>query len=284
MPDFFQGAGSGLFGKDEVSFPLPRFLWALISGKQKSFQKVLYYTILCTTRLHYTALYHTILHGTGLCCAALHCAALRCTVLHCTAQFYMQERHWESHCKGYGSSNSSNGCGGSNSRMALQLHQWDPHCKGTWADQVIPYLQQQGCSSVGLISFCWGAYPMLHAAQSQSKAAAVPVSAAVYFHPSFEHCANAFGEDQEALVRGAGGVPTAVYATPMESKAWKPGGQAEQWMNEAKGAVKPRWELVGQTHGFMTRGDMKGNLALAKEVQRLLEDTIKFIKKHSRST
>ena len=48
--------------------------------------------------------------------------------------------------------------------------------------------------------------------------------------------------------------------------------------------VVERIQAPVQMHGFMTRGDMKGNLALAKDVQRLLEETIKFIKRHSRST
>lgn len=151
-------------------------------------------------------------------------------------------------------------------------HPWKGCCEASWG-KVASYLENRGCASIGLLSFCWGAYPAVHAAADGGAA----VGAAVFFHPSFDRTAALFGENQEELVKSmAASTRVRVYSTGMESKAWKPGGQAEQWATEADGEVK--WELVGQTHGFMTRGDMRGDLALAKDVQRMLEEAIEWLK------
>ena len=183
-----------------------------------------------------------------------------------------------------------------------RLHPWDPVCARIWREAVVPFLQSRSCTSVGLLSFCWGAYPALHAAALPAAAAdaaadaadaapPLPVTANVFFHPSFDSVARTFGEDQEALVKAAGRVPTFVVATSMEPAAWKPGGQAHGWMREAfvgaggaasaGGAALPRWEVATQMHGFMVRGDMKKSLALANDVQRLLEGAIAFLAEHA---
>lgn len=209
VPDFFGSAGGGLFGKDEgrgygmsVS-RIAKFLFALVSGKVKGFQR---------------------------------------------------------------------------------QHPWTPVCEKMWVGSIAPYLKSHGCATAGLVSFCWGAYPAMHIAADTS---GVNVTANVCFHPSFDRTAVHFGEDQEALVRAAAKVPTYVVATSMESAAWKPEGQAQKLMREAIAAIpdggknkppQPRWQLVGQIHGFMTRGDMKGNLKLAQDVQRVLEEAIQFMK------
>lgn len=63
----------------------------------------------------------------------------------------------------------------------------------------------------------------------------------------------------------------------MESKDWKPEGQAHQWMKESGNNVK--WVETKQKHGFMTRGDMTGDLELAKDIEKYLEEAIVMLKK-----
>jgi len=208
VPDFFAGADGGLFGKAyEPGYgmgmrKLFKFLWALMSGQAKSFQR---------------------------------------------------------------------------------QHPWNPTCQKVWTGQIEPWLDRQGCSSTGVLSFCWGAYVAVHAAGLTStglKHPMVPVTANVLFHPSFASVAEALNEDQEAVIKTAATVPTAVYSTSMEPKAWQPGGQASQWMKDANADGVVVWQQVKQVHGFMTRGDMKGNLQLAEDVQRLVEETVVFLRKH----
>ena len=205
VPDFFAGADGGLFGKEELGYgrmsTLLKFLWAMLSGQRKSFQR---------------------------------------------------------------------------------QHPWNPTCQKVWIEQIEPWLDRQGCSSTGVVSFCWGAYVALHAAglRTTGLKPTMPVTANVLFHPSFAGIAGAFNEDQEALVKAAATVPTSVYSTSMEPKGWQPGGQASQWMKDANADGVVVWQQVNQMHGVMTRGDMKADLQLAEDIQRFVEETVTFLKKH----
>ena len=40
-----------------------------------------------------------------------------------------------------------------------------------------------------------------------------------------------------------------------------------------------KWVESRQRHGFMTRGDMKGDLELAKDIEKFLEEAIIMLKK-----
>eukprot|EP00929_Paragymnodinium_shiwhaense_P079352 TRINITY_DN41302_c0_g1_i1.p1 TRINITY_DN41302_c0_g1~~TRINITY_DN41302_c0_g1_i1.p1 ORF type:complete len:309 (-),score=67.33 TRINITY_DN41302_c0_g1_i1:117-1043(-) len=157
-------------------------------------------------------------------------------------------------------------------------HPWDPDCKRIWMQAVAPWLKEQGCTSAGLVSFCWGAYVAMHAAGVQP--VVLPVTANVLFHPSFHGAAAHFKEDQEAIIKAAAKAPTAVYSTSMEPKSWQPGGQASLWMQDAnpKGVVE--WVQEKQMHGFMTRGDMKKDLQLAEDIQRCTEEAVAFLERH----
>ena len=134
------------------------------------------------------------------------------------------------------------------------------------------------------MSFCWGAYPAVHAAALAPPAAGLPITSNIMFHPSFDNVATSLCEDRETLVKAAGRVPTSVYATSMEPKSWQPEGQVHSWMRESAKTTASvvRWQSVGQMHGFVTRGDMKGNLALAKDVQRVLEEAIVFLNEQTK--
>ncbi|GMI03321.1 hypothetical protein TrLO_g13970 [Triparma laevis f. longispina] len=159
-----------------------------------------------------------------------------------------------------------------------QQHPWDPVCKNIWVDTIAPYVKNDlKCTSVGLLSFCWGAYPAVHATALNPPASNLPVRANVCFHPSFDRTAANWSEDQEQLVKAAGKIPTLIVATGMESKDWKPEGQAHQWMKESGNNVK--WVETKQKHGFMTRGDMTGDLELAKDIEKYLEEAIVMLKK-----
>eukprot|EP00947_MAST-08B_sp_MAST-8B-sp1_P004831 g4831.t1 len=163
----------------------------------------------------------------------------------------------------------------------FKLHPWDPLCGALWTKKIAPWLKGKGCTSVGVIGVCWGAYASTHIAALAPHAAGLPVAANVVYHPSFDTVAALFGEDQEVTVKAAGRVPTSVYSTAMESKAWKPGGQAQKWMREANPDGVASWHPVEKhMHGFVTRGDMKADPAIGEDIQRILEDSIKFLQQH----
>ena len=100
------------------------------------------------------------------------------------------------------------------------------------------------------------------------------------YHPSFPTVAGLFEEDQAATIKAASKVPTVVYSTAMEPKPWQPNGEAQIWMQDANPEGIVEWHQEKQMHGFMTRGDMKGNLELAEDIQRCLEGGIAFLKAH----
>lgn len=81
-----------------------------------------------------------------------------------------------------------------------QQHPWDPVCKNIWVDTIAPYVKNDlKCTSVGLLSFCWGAYPAVHATVINPPASNLPVRANVCFHPSFDRTAANWSEDQEQV-------------------------------------------------------------------------------------
>jgi len=163
-------------------------------------------------------------------------------------------------------------------RGYMRDHPWDPLCERVWSSSVAPWLKKQGCNSASIVSFCWGAYPALHIAAA-AKDPKLDICANVTYHPSFPKVASMFGEDEDAILRAAAKVPFSAFSTSMEPKSWHPGGNAERTLREAGGVVA--WEQVSQMHGFMTRGDMKSNLGLAKEVERCLNAGIAFIEKQN---
>jgi len=161
----------------------------------------------------------------------------------------------------------------------MREHPWDPYCKRVWTAGLAPWLKEQSCSSVGFMSFCWGAYVAMHIAALNSDPA-LPVAANVMYHPSFATVAAIFNENQEATVKAAAKVPTKVYSTSMEPKSWQPDGRVRKWMCGANNSAVIEWHQQKQMHGFMTRGDMKGNLQLAEDVQRCLDGGIAFLQRH----
>jgi dienelactone hydrolase len=173
---------------------------------------------------------------------------------------------------------------GGGMKSYIRDHPWDA-CKHLWEEKVVPWLAKKGVNKVGLIGFCWGAWLSYRLAANSSHT--MQVLANVAIHPSTGGVTAIHGEDQQALVRGATKAPTCVFSTILEPKAWQPGGEAQQWM-EAEAAslgkdpkVHIQWRHVKQMHGFVTRGDMKGNLKLAQDVKLVLDETLEFLKANS---
>jgi len=75
-----------------------------------------------------------------------------------------------------------------------RLHPWSPVCSNIWSKDILPLLQSSlKCTSLGLLSFCWGAYPSIHVAAESS----IPVRGSVMFHPSFDRTSENFGEGED---------------------------------------------------------------------------------------
>ena len=90
---------------------------------------------------------------------------------------------------------------------------------------------------------------------------------------------------KQPIILGATKTPTLVYACTGEPATWMPDGQAHQWMVEeakklGKDATHIRWNKVDQMHGFLTRGDMKGDLKLAQDVKAVMDGALQFATEH----
>jgi dienelactone hydrolase len=160
----------------------------------------------------------------------------------------------------------------------FKLTPW-AHCKGIYEGKVTPYLNGKGVSKIAVVGFCWGAWVGYHIAADGNK-----VVANVAIHPSVDMAAVTFKEDEDQLVSDASKVPTLVCSTSLEPATWQPGGKANQTMEAAatKLGKDPKKHILwqhypNQLHGFMTRGTMRGDLELAKDVKKIFEETCAFV-------
>ena len=152
------------------------------------------------------------------------------------------------------------------------LHPWSPICSDIWYKDVVPILKSSGFKSIGLLSFCWGAYPAMHV----SGESGIDVRGSVMFHPSFDKCSDNFREDKNYIIERAGKVKTYVISTSMEPESWKPGGEVNVIMSEKNNETIFR--EVNHKHGFMTRGDMQNDLVMAEDIGNFVKEVIEFLK------
>lgn len=159
---------------------------------------------------------------------------------------------------------------------------WDTKHKPLFVNHLIPFLQSKGIEKFALLGFCYGSWISMKACNEE--AVVKHVTCAVHYHPGIELLEkNVFGNKD-------GGVglcrtcqrPQLIHSTKNESDDWKPDGAAHKLLLENDQVPEVQFSLApqNQSHGFMTRADMRveTNRVAIKEGLNL---GVAFLKKYN---
>lgn len=151
---------------------------------------------------------------------------------------------------------------------------WDT-VSNAFETSLLPFLASQGCKKgfVGLLGFCWGAWVVIRASGAFPDFFACGASA----HPSVHNIVNFRGEKEEELLRKVS-TPQLVLATRDEPESWKPGGSAQNILQESSSGHVFK-EISSVSHGFLPRGDLS-DPTMAEAVNRSMEYIKGFFGKH----
>jgi len=159
----------------------------------------------------------------------------------------------------------------------FQRYPWETSLKVNFDATVNYVVTNYGVSKIGLWGFCWGAYVSFKACGDSSQKHLFV--GCVSCHPSVSGLAGVFHENQEEIVEKVI-CPQLILSTPQEIAEWQPGGMVDKFLQRKSFAVNKvpsqvlRYE---QTHGFVTRGDLK-DAKVAVDMRGAILRTVDFFK------
>ncbi len=123
---------------------------------------------------------------------------------------------------------------------------WDV-IKADWDGKIRPYAERHGAKIFGSIGTCWGSVPVLRFSADPDT-----FRAGVSMHPSHTPIFGMLGEDQEAALRAAAGVPQLFMPAGDDPPDVNPGGIGEKVLGDKLSIV----QFKEMNHGWTTKGDI----------------------------
>ena len=154
----------------------------------------------------------------------------------------------------------------------LRRYTWDV-VGPLYEDVAIPYLRTKGVDTVGLVGFCWGAYPVTRLLATTNDL----FKAGLCFHPSLQ-VFTAIAEFGLKARLSQCHVPLAYLSARSDPGDVKPGGFADRVAREnnplySKCLFKKYPDMI---HGWVNRGDL-GDATVERDVEDALRTAITFL-------
>uniref|UniRef100_A0A2P2I639 Protein AIM2-like n=1 Tax=Hirondellea gigas TaxID=1518452 RepID=A0A2P2I639_9CRUS len=138
--------------------------------------------------------------------------------------------------------------------------------------EVIPFLEKNGCTKIGMIGFCWGGWVNFHASASDK------ITCAVSCHPSVQ-MEGMFGSNEVELARKIK-CPQVLMPAGGDPDNLKPGGEVVKVLEAASfGKDCVFHPFPEMNHGWVCRGDVS-KPEVQRDVKAALEIAINFFGKH----
>ncbi|CAE7318504.1 unnamed protein product [Symbiodinium natans] len=147
----------------------------------------------------------------------------------------------------------------------MKKYPWEP-CIRRDTENVMAWLREKGCTSVGAIGFCWGVWAFLKASSE-----GVPLKAGVGPHPSI-HVENSVFSGSEMAMISKVQMPVLLLPAGNDLPTYKPGGKVATALEEKGGSCHLYSEM---RHGYAARGDLT-----LPAVKRDFEDCMKRMIEH----
>jgi dienelactone hydrolase len=151
---------------------------------------------------------------------------------------------------------------------------WETSMKVTFDTTVDYLIQTHKVSKVALWGFCWGGYVNFRA--SGESLHVNIIAGAVSSHPSVSGVGMIFSDNIEEIVKKVR-CPQFVMSSNQEPADWKPGGKVEEWLKAKTFSVPSKVIHYNQTHGFVTRGDLKKENE-ARDMRDAILQTADYVK------
>merc|ERR1712117_304272 len=117
-------------------------------------------------------------------------------------------------------------------------------------DAAMKYAKEHGAQTFSCIGTCWGSYANLRISGHMKS-----LKCAVSLHPAHHGMIEALGEDENAILEEAKGVPQMFLPAGNDPPETKEGGLARKILSEGESCLKIV-EFHDMVHGWTVRGDM----------------------------
>ena len=172
----------------------------------------------------------------------------------------------------YGSSQGVNDFGGFGSDTGKDfLKQYPFDDLEPKFDKAIAHLKSKGCTSIGAVGFCWGAWAVF------KLSATGKIQAGAACHPSIKVGPLLFGEVEKDIT-AAVKCPQLLCPAGNDPDNVKPGGELIKIV-EGLGLECKSVEYPEMSHGWVIRGDATQE-AVARDVKGALNEVTTFFQKH----
>jgi len=157
---------------------------------------------------------------------------------------------------------------------SISVTNWT-NIQSDWTNVILPYLQDQSPSSIGLIGTCWGSYPVVRLSMFDD------ISAGVSMHPSHDKLLAAAGDDEAAVLSLVKSPQLFLIEGKTFSKnfgigeTFRPGGLTERILGEKLTLV----EFPDMSHGWTVRGNL-AEPAVARDVKKAKDLVLDFFGKY----
>ncbi|CAE7508056.1 unnamed protein product [Symbiodinium sp. CCMP2456] len=138
---------------------------------------------------------------------------------------------------------------------------------GADIEACVKHLQDQGCSSVGAVGFCWGVW-----AFCKSASMGVPLKCGVGPHPS-TRLEGAFGGDEQAMMDKVN-MPVLIMPAGNDPENLKEGGAIAESLAKKGGKSVT---FPDMQHGWCCRGDL-GQAEVKRDVEAAMKHMVDFFK------
>lgn len=154
----------------------------------------------------------------------------------------------------------------------IHKHAWP--VVGPKYDKALTYLKAKGITSVGLVGFCWGAFPMTHLLADPKYSDLL--NGGCCFHPSMMIFSILFDWSYKSYHQSCT-KPLAYLPAGNDAADVKPNGTVDDIMKQANPSYSKCHfeEYATMKHGWVNKGDL-GDDAVSKEVQRALTFSYTF--------
>ena len=129
---------------------------------------------------------------------------------------------------------------------------------------------------VGIVGFCWGAFAVFECCQKENS-----FSVGVSLHPAI-YIAEAFGHSPVKLAENIT-CPQLLLPAGNDKESDKPGGEVVNALQKLPAPIGPASKSVefpDMAHGWVTRGDVANDPAIARDVDLAMKMTKDFLDAH----
>lgn len=137
-----------------------------------------------------------------------------------------------------------------------------------WKNVILPYLEKDSPTSIGLIGTCWGSYPVVRISMFDN------IDAGISMHPSHDKLLAAAEEDEKEVLEKIE-APQLFLVEGGVAETFQPGGLSEEILGDKLTLV----EFPDMTHGWTVRGNLE-DPNVARDVQKAKEEVLNFFEKH----